>query len=55
MTRVVKVVGNEDRCILDLFEAPMAPFIVMEKGQSLQERTRNNRVDVFTAAQVRKH
>lgn len=52
MPTLVCVVGNEDRSILDPFGGYMPPFIVIEKGESLQERTRNRRVDVFTVAQV---
>jgi hypothetical protein len=52
MPSVLHVESNEDCRIRDPFGGLMAPFIVMEKGESLQERARNCRVDVFTAAQV---
>jgi hypothetical protein len=53
MPRVWRTESNDDGSIRDPFGGPMAPFIVMEKGQSLQDRARQCRVDVFTAAQVR--
>lgn len=52
MPKVVRVVGNEDRSATDTCGGALPPFIVMEKGESLQERARNSPVDVFTAAQV---
>jgi hypothetical protein len=52
MPSVLHFEGNEDCRIRDPFGGLIAPFIVMEKGESLQERARNCRVDVFTAAQV---
>jgi hypothetical protein len=44
--------SNEELRIRDPFGGLIPPFIVMEKGESLRERARNFRVDVFTAAQV---
>ena len=41
MPKVHKVVGNDDQSIRDPYGGVMSPFIVMEKGESLQERTRN--------------
>jgi hypothetical protein len=52
MPSVLHFESNDDDCIQDPFGGPMHPFIVMEKGESLQERARNCRVDVFTASQV---
>lgn len=52
MPRVVKYVANEDSTIVDPFGNTLPPFIVMEKGESLRDRTRDNPVDMFTAAQV---
>jgi hypothetical protein len=52
MPTLVKVVSNEDGSIRDPFGGVMAPFIVMEKGESLQERARNRSLDLFTVAQV---
>jgi hypothetical protein len=52
MPRVLHFESNENSRIRDPFGGHMPPFIVMEKGESLQERARNCRVDVFTAAQV---
>lgn len=53
MPSVVRAVANADRGLLDPFGGVLPPFIVMEKGESLQERARNRPVDLFTAAQVR--
>jgi hypothetical protein len=53
MPSVLHTESNEDCKIRDPFGGLIPPFIVMEKGESLQERARNSRVDVFTAAQVR--
>jgi hypothetical protein len=55
MPRVLHFESNEDRRIRDPFGGLIPPFIVMEKGESLQERARTCHVDVFTAAQVRRH
>lgn len=52
MPKVVKYVPNADDTIVDPFGNPLPPFIVMEKGESLRDRTRDTPVDVFTAAQV---
>ena len=52
MPKVVKYVPNVDKSIFDPFGNPLPPFIVMEKGESLRDRTRDTPVDVFTAAQV---
>lgn len=52
MPKVVKYVTNDDKRVLDPFGNPLPPFIVMEKGESLRDRARNNPVDMFTAAQV---
>ena len=52
MPKVVKYVANVDDAIVDPFGNPLPPFIVMEKGDSLRDRTRDTPVDVFTAAQV---
>lgn len=52
MPSVVRVVANDDRANVDPFGGVLPPFIVMEKGESLQERARNSPVDIFTAAQV---
>jgi hypothetical protein len=54
MPKLVRVESNEDGSIRDPFGGVMAPFIVMEKGESLQERARNRSVDLFTVAQVRR-
>jgi hypothetical protein len=53
MPSVLHTESNENCSIRDPFGGLIPPFIVMEKGESLQERARNRRVDVFTAAQVR--
>jgi hypothetical protein len=55
MPSVVLFEGNVDNSIRDPFGGVMPPFIVMEKGESLQERARNRQIDVFTAAQVCTH
>jgi hypothetical protein len=52
MPSVIRFESNKDCSIRDPFGGLIPPFIVMEKGESLQERARNSRVDVFTAAQV---
>jgi hypothetical protein len=52
MPRVLHFESNEDSSIRDPFGGIIPPFIVMEKGDSLQERARSGRIDVFTAAQV---
>lgn len=52
MPNVVKFVDNEGGSLKDPFGTPLHPFIVMEKGECLQDRARNWPVDVFTAAQV---
>jgi hypothetical protein len=52
MPSVLHTESNEDCKIRDPFGGLIPPFIVMEKGESLQERARNSQVDVFTAAQV---
>ncbi|NJR42311.1 MAG: hypothetical protein HC767_06280 [Akkermansiaceae bacterium] len=52
MPTVVKFAANRDHAITDPFGSPLPPFIVMEKGESLRDRAKNSRVDVFTAAQV---
>lgn len=52
MPKVMRVVDNEDCSIRDPFGGLMAPFILIEKGEGLQERSHNCHVDVFTAAQV---
>ena len=44
-----------DSSLKDPFGGIMPPCIVMEKGESLQDRAQNSRVDVFTAAQARLH
>jgi hypothetical protein len=44
--------GNEDCSIRDPFGGLVPPFIVMEKGESLEERIRSRSIDVFTAAQA---
>lgn len=53
MPSVVKYADNSDGASTDPFGTPLQPFIVMEKGECLQDRARNWPVDVFTAAQVR--
>jgi hypothetical protein len=52
MPSVLHFESNEDCRMRDPFGGLIPPFIVMEKGESLQERSRNCRIDVFTAAQV---
>jgi hypothetical protein len=52
MPSVLHSESNDNRSILDPFGGLLPPFIVMEKGESLQDRARNGRIDVFTAAQV---
>jgi hypothetical protein len=52
MPNVYLYESNEDNSIRDPFGGVMPPFIVMEKGESLQERANKCRIDVFTAAQV---
>lgn len=52
MPSVSRMERNADGAIKDPFGKPLAPFIVMDKGESLQELVKNGRVDVFTAAQV---
>lgn len=53
MPSVLCMECNERGAIQDPLGGVLAPLIVMEKGESLQERARNGRVDLFTAAQVR--
>ena len=52
MPTVQKYVDNADSSVEDPFGAALPPFIVMEKGESLQDRARRTRIDVYTAAQV---
>ena len=52
MPAVEQFVPNEDLAIRDPFGNVLAPFIVMEKGESLRDRAKHSRVDLFTAAQV---
>lgn len=52
MPVVVQFVPNTDQKVRDPFGNALAPFIVMEKGESLRDRANNCRVDLFTAAQV---
>jgi hypothetical protein len=52
MPSVLLYESNNDTSIRDPFGGVMPPFIVMEKGESLQERVTKSRVDVFTVAQV---
>lgn len=44
--------GNSDLALKDPFGGVLPPCIVMEKGESLQDRAQKSRIDVFTAAQV---
>ena len=52
MPSVIRMDSNEGGALRDPFGGVLAPFIVMEKGESLQCRARKGRVDLFTAAQV---
>lgn len=52
MPAVVKYAANMDCAIQDPFGNSLPPFIVMEKGESLSDRSSNMPVDLFTAAQV---
>lgn len=52
MPSVIRMDSNEGGALRDPFGGVLAPFIVMEKGESLQVRARKGRVDLFTAAQV---
>lgn len=49
---VQRYVSNDDGDVQGPFGAPMPPFIVMEKGESLQDRAANPGIDILTAAQV---
>ena len=48
-----RYIDNMDSSVKDPFGGLMPPCIVMEKGESLQDRALNSRIDVFTAAQAR--
>jgi hypothetical protein len=52
MPVLVECQRNESCAVQDPFGHPMPPYIVLEKGESLKERTRGIPIDVFTAAQV---
>lgn len=52
MPTVSRVERNEDGAIKDPFGKPLAPFVVMEKGESLQEKLGKRNIDVYMAAQV---
>ena len=53
MPAVVQFVDNDDGSFTDPFGSPMAPCIVMEKGESLTERTMRRKSDIFTTVQAR--
>jgi hypothetical protein len=52
MPLVSKYVDNVDGAAKSPFGNVLPPFIVMEKGESLSDRSQGIPVDVFTAAQV---
>jgi hypothetical protein len=52
MPMVSLIERNSNGAVKDPFGRPLAPFIVMEKGQSLQEKLMNGRLDPYGAAQV---
>jgi hypothetical protein len=52
MPRMLRYESNNNCKIRDPFGGLLPPFIVMEKGESLQERAPHSRIDLFTAAQV---
>lgn len=53
MPIVVKFVDNGVEAAKDPFGGVLPSFIVMEKGESLQDKAQKHRVDIYTAAQVR--
>ena len=52
MPSVSRMERNADGALKDPFGRPLAPFIVMERGEGLQQRVKNGPVDPFVAAQV---
>ena len=53
MPTVIQFVDNEDEHFCDPKGAPMPPCFVMEKGESLTERTMRCKNDIFTIIQAR--
>ena len=52
MPTVVQFVDNDDGSFLDPRGLPMPPCFVMEKGESLSERTMRCSSDIFTIIQA---
>lgn len=52
MPTVSRMERNADGALKDPFGQPLAPFIVMERGEGLQGRVQKGPVDTFVAAQV---
>lgn len=53
MPPVVEFVDNEGGEFCDPFDNPMPPCFIMERGESLRERTARCKHDFFTTIQVR--
>ena len=53
MPTVVQFVDNDDGKFCDPKRRPMPPCFVMEKGETLAERTVRCKNDIFTTVQVR--
>ena len=51
--KVDKYVDNKNGAMKDPFGNPLPPCIIMCRGQSILDKARNSRVDVFSAAGVR--
>ena len=52
MPSMSRMERNADGALKDPFGKPLAPFIVMERGEVIQERVKSGPVDTFIAAQV---
>lgn len=52
MPSVVKYVDNIDNAAKDPFGGVLKPFVVMERGGSLQDRAQKSQVDIFTTFQA---
>ena len=52
MPTVIQFVDNQDGKFCDPTGGPMPPCLVMEKGESLTERTMRRKNDIFTTIQA---
>lgn len=53
LPRLGRVCTNADGAITDAFGEPLPPFIVMEKGEALDEWSRRAKPDLFQSVAVR--